>query len=238
MSRFIVLSLGVLIGLLILLTAAAAPAMDSNGAESEPESFEVSGKTCIYFRGQLDCFCPCESGQCEANVITIPETRVITIPQPITVTVVETVPVPVQIAPGAEEALAPVGSPVGSTGPAGDEHGAPVRWDPYAPVTGVEPIPGQEWNPVNMPILVPGQTESPGEDDNPGNGQGPDPDKQFCNQGVGNGAEGCDPGNSNNNQDSNDEDGGVPGAPGRAHNDNGGGNSGGNSDNNGRGHGD
>jgi hypothetical protein len=36
-----------------------------------------------------------------------------------------------------------------------------------------------------------------------------------CNQGVGNGAEGCDPGNSNHHNPTNDESGGTPGAPGR-----------------------
>jgi hypothetical protein len=36
-----------------------------------------------------------------------------------------------------------------------------------------------------------------------------------CNQGVGNGPEGCDPGNSNHRHGSNDENGGVPGNPGR-----------------------
>jgi hypothetical protein len=36
-----------------------------------------------------------------------------------------------------------------------------------------------------------------------------------CNQGVGNGREGCDPGNSNHHHGSNDEDGGTPGHPGR-----------------------
>jgi hypothetical protein len=36
-----------------------------------------------------------------------------------------------------------------------------------------------------------------------------------CNQGVGNGPEGCDPGNSNNHNPSNDELGGTPGNPGR-----------------------
>ena len=36
-----------------------------------------------------------------------------------------------------------------------------------------------------------------------------------CNQGVGNGPEGCDPGNSNNHNPSNDERGGSPGHPGR-----------------------
>lgn len=36
-----------------------------------------------------------------------------------------------------------------------------------------------------------------------------------CNQGVGNGPEGCDPGRSNHRRPSNDETGGMPGAPGR-----------------------
>ena len=40
-------------------------------------------------------------------------------------------------------------------------------------------------------------------------------DKDMCNQGVGNGPEGCDPGNSNHRHGSNDEDGGTPGNPGR-----------------------
>jgi hypothetical protein len=39
--------------------------------------------------------------------------------------------------------------------------------------------------------------------------------KAHCNQGVGNGPEGCDPGNSNNRNPSNDERGGTPGNPGR-----------------------
>jgi hypothetical protein len=45
-------------------------------------------------------------------------------------------------------------------------------------------------------------------------GSGPT-DKGKCNQGVGNGPEACDPGNSNNRRTSNDELGGVPGQPGR-----------------------
>jgi hypothetical protein len=46
-----------------------------------------------------------------------------------------------------------------------------------------------------------------------GNGNGNDQD--TCNQGVGNGPEGCDPGNSNHKHGSNDELGGTPGNPGR-----------------------
>jgi len=48
-----------------------------------------------------------------------------------------------------------------------------------------------------------------------GRGNGSDNDKDKCNQGVGNGPEGCDPGNSNHRHGSNDEDGGTPGNPGR-----------------------
>jgi Ice-binding-like len=40
-------------------------------------------------------------------------------------------------------------------------------------------------------------------------------DHEKCNQGVGNGAEGCDPGNSDHHNGSNDENGGTPGHPGR-----------------------
>jgi hypothetical protein len=39
--------------------------------------------------------------------------------------------------------------------------------------------------------------------------------RHHCNQGVGNGPEGCDPGNSNHKHTSNDELGGTPGDPGR-----------------------
>lgn len=46
------------------------------------------------------------------------------------------------------------------------------------------------------------------------NGNEPGP-KSKCNQGVGNGPEDCDPGNSNHRLGSNDEDGGTPGNPGR-----------------------
>jgi hypothetical protein len=49
----------------------------------------------------------------------------------------------------------------------------------------------------------------------PGAGGTVVPTKLKCNQGVGNGPEGCDPGNSNNHNPSNDELGGTPGNPGR-----------------------
>ena len=48
-----------------------------------------------------------------------------------------------------------------------------------------------------------------------GEGHGHGKGKHKCNQGVGNGPEGCDPGNSNHHHGSNDEDGGTPGSPGR-----------------------
>jgi hypothetical protein len=46
-------------------------------------------------------------------------------------------------------------------------------------------------------------------------GQGNGQPKEKCNQGVGNGPEACDPGNSNHRHSSNDENGGTPGNPGR-----------------------
>jgi Ice-binding-like len=46
-------------------------------------------------------------------------------------------------------------------------------------------------------------------------GKGKDKDKEKCNQGVGNGPEGCDPGKSDHHNSSNDEDGGKRGDPGR-----------------------
>src|SRR5581483_6671626 len=46
-------------------------------------------------------------------------------------------------------------------------------------------------------------------------GKGHGKEKKKCNQGVGNGPEGCDPGNSNHHNGSNDELGGTPGDPGR-----------------------
>ncbi len=42
-----------------------------------------------------------------------------------------------------------------------------------------------------------------------------DKDHNKCNQGVGNGSEGCDPGHSDKHHSSNDENGGTPGNPGR-----------------------
>jgi hypothetical protein len=56
-----------------------------------------------------------------------------------------------------------------------------------------------------------------------GNHYGHDKDHEKCNQGVGNGHEGCDPGHSTDKNpwgSSNDEDGGERGHPGRNHHDN------------------
>ena len=71
-------------------------------------------------------------------------------------------------------------------------------------------------------VIVTGCTARGGKDndhdgDNEGHHHGHDKDHAKCNQGVGNGPEGCDPGNSNlhNPFGSNDENGGTPGNPGR-----------------------
>jgi len=57
---------------------------------------------------------------------------------------------------------------------------------------------------------VAGCTGGPGQGRGHGHGKG-----EKCNQGVGNGPEGCDPGDSNHHNPSNDENGGTPGHPGR-----------------------
>jgi len=55
-----------------------------------------------------------------------------------------------------------------------------------------------------------------GHDKDNGHHYGQDKDHEKCNQGVGNGHEGCDPGHSDKNPwSSNDENGGKPGDPGR-----------------------
>jgi hypothetical protein len=66
--------------------------------------------------------------------------------------------------------------------------------------------------------VVTGCAGSTGNGNGNGDGKGNGDDNGHgskCNQGVGNGAEGCDPGNSNHHNGSNDENGGTPGNPGR-----------------------
>jgi hypothetical protein len=172
--------LGFLVGLLVVFSVSAASALDSS--EPEPESFEAGGRTCIFYRGQLDCGCPCPPEECNTcDATTIIQTRVITVPQVITVNVIERIPTDLTLAPE-------------------------VNPDPTHYIEPVEGTDLEEW--------VPGISEERDRDGGPSN------DPSRCNQGVGNASEGCDPGNSNHNQPSNDEDGGQPGAPGRAHNDN------------------
>ena len=59
---------------------------------------------------------------------------------------------------------------------------------------------------------------SPGGSEDPGDPTDPGCEGAACNQGVGNGDEGCDPGNSNQGDpaSSNDENGGEPGEPGKS----------------------
>ena len=57
------------------------------------------------------------------------------------------------------------------------------------------------------------QVTQPAQPAQPAQTGGGKPDRQNCNQGIGNGAEGCDPGNSNPHGGSNDEGGRTPGKP-------------------------
>lgn len=67
---------------------------------------------------------------------------------------------------------------------------------------------GNAWSQANVTITGTAVTGCEG---SKGKGKG----KGKCNQGVGNGPELCDPGNSNHRNPSNDENGGIPGNPGR-----------------------
>ncbi len=71
---------------------------------------------------------------------------------------------------------------------------------------------GNAWSRADVTVTGTAVTGCAGSS-NSGNGN--DNNKGKCNQGVGNGPEGCDPGNSNNRHGSNDENGGTPGDPGR-----------------------
>lgn len=72
---------------------------------------------------------------------------------------------------------------------------------------------GNTWSKADVTVTG---TAVTGCETSPTSGPRPRTDRNRCNQGVGNGPEGCDPGNSNNRRTSNDELGGVPGKPGRA----------------------
>ena len=71
---------------------------------------------------------------------------------------------------------------------------------------------GNAWSKADVTITGTAVTGCEGRRDR---GKDKDKDKDKCNQGVGNGPEGCDPGNSNHRHPSNDEHGGTPGNPGR-----------------------
>lgn len=73
---------------------------------------------------------------------------------------------------------------------------------------------GNVWSAADVTITGTAVTGCAGSNGN-GDTKGKGNDKEKCNQGVGNGAEGCDPGHSDHHNSSNDENGGTPGNPGR-----------------------
>ncbi|MHB1863659.1 MAG: ice-binding family protein [Gemmatimonadaceae bacterium] len=74
---------------------------------------------------------------------------------------------------------------------------------------------GNVWSQAGVTITGTAVTGCEGVNGGNDHGNGKGNDKSKCNQGVGNGSEGCDPGNSNHHNGSNDEHGGTPGNPGR-----------------------
>jgi hypothetical protein len=71
--------------------------------------------------------------------------------------------------------------------------------------------------PTPEPPTTPEPPQPPAPPTPPSPPEGPKEKKEACNQGVGNGPEECDPGNSNQGDpgNSNDENGGTPGNPGK-----------------------
>jgi hypothetical protein len=184
MSKYIPYGLGVLVGLLLVVSIAAASS-SLDGTQAEPETFEAGGRTCVFYRGQLDCDCPCGKEPCGASGTTLSGTRVVTVPQVITVTVI-------------------------------DRGAGNLTLDPEAPPGATDSLqPGDEEDAI-FPVPSASEDRDPDRDRNPAN------DRERCNQGVGNGSEGCSPGQSDNtvNPDHphgpNDEGPDTaPGSPGR-----------------------
>ncbi len=97
----------------------------------------------------------------------------------------------------------------------GDSNGSPCGVDGgrFVPVGGVvREVPrGEEYGPqqgIPTTESTPKPTPEPTLEPTP---ETPGENKRKCNQGIGNGPEGCDPGNSNNRNPSNDERGQTPG---------------------------
>ncbi|NIV33065.1 MAG: hypothetical protein GWN58_27550 [Anaerolineae bacterium] len=166
---------------------------------SEPQVFyiEEAGLVCVELDDMLACSCPCTSEACEPQINT--QLEIVRVPEFITREVYIEVPTYITVTvPGDPPVEVPPAE-------------VPEQ---EAPNTPTEPDP----TPAEIPEQEPKAPENdPGPD--PTSTPQPEPkpkDKDKCNQGVGNGSEGCDPGNSNHNQPSNDEgEGDTPGNPGR-----------------------
>lgn len=109
MQRNVILSvlIGVLIGFALFALLGASGPQEVVAAESaakmelDPKTglpvgavkFEMDGMSCLAMPdGSFDCFCPCETGACQAPVV-VTETQVVTVPVVATQTVTVTVPV-------------------------------------------------------------------------------------------------------------------------------------------------
>jgi len=164
--------------------------------------FQAGDQTCLAVPGyDLECWCPCETGACLEVSSSVALTSSVEI-----------------------TATEPVSTSIPTFVPEGDDD------DGNTDIPDRDPDPDPDPEPETDPETDPDEgDDTPDESDEDDEGdegddtpdedddEGDEPKKKSkCNQGVGNGAEGCDPGNSNHNQPSNDEgEGDEPGSPGR-----------------------
>jgi hypothetical protein len=161
-------------------TQADAPAPVDPVVELVPQVFQAGDRTCVYIGGELECFCFCAAAEACASYgdIILPQPTVITVPQIVTVPLIitRTVEVPAVAAQGESES----GSDAGSTA----DSAARSR-STSSSTSSTSSISITQWDEGQEASVKPQPKDKP---ENP---------NSDCNQGVGNGEEGCDPGNSN-----------------------------------------
>lgn len=180
--------------------------------DTEPYVFQVGDHTCVAYQGALECFCPCETSGCDAD----------------------------KVVQGFGYADQPVTeTPDAGEQPDSDDDGKlSERPDVDTPDTPNEPP--RDPTDDDDDVLPPTDPDG-GDDDGDNTPVDPPTDdgdqhRHRCDQGPGNGGEGCSPGNSDRNHDPNDEGGpnrggqevpksNPPGdSPGQSGDDHGGGN--------------
>jgi len=152
-------------------------------------TFDFNGMACIALpNGALTCACPCDTGTCDASEVA----PVSSVPSFVPDASPDREP---------DDTPATPGTPAETPNDGSDNSGTPDNDGDGDTEDGDAGDGDGEDGDAGEGDTGEGDT---GDGDGGEDGDG-DNGKNRCNQGRGNGAEGCDPGNSNHNQDSNDE---------------------------------